>query len=103
MKTDTSEKGLEKLIVEAMVGQAAGEGPPPGEGISLIRERYGGTGGIPGQAEDYDREFCVDLPSSAPSFTPLSRKLPKPSISPTIARPGVNFWPDSRERSRSAV
>lgn len=49
MKTDTSEKGLEKLIVEAMVGQAAGEGPPPGEGISLIRERYGGTGWIPGQ------------------------------------------------------
>jgi len=62
VKTDTSEKGLEKLIVEAMVGQAAGEGPPPGEGISLIRERYGGTGWIPGQAEDYDREFCVDLP-----------------------------------------
>lgn len=62
MKTDTSEKGLESLIVAAMVGQAADEAPPPDGGIGLIRERYGGTGWIPGQAEDYDREFCVDLP-----------------------------------------
>ncbi|CBK41627.1 putative Type I restriction system, restriction protein HsdR [Nitrospira defluvii] len=62
MKTDTSEKGLESLIVEAMVGRASGEAPPTGEGISLIRERYGGTGWILGRAEDYDREFCVDLP-----------------------------------------
>ncbi|MDF0651891.1 MAG: type I restriction endonuclease subunit R [Nitrospira sp.] len=62
MSTDTSEKGLESLIVTAMTGQASGEPPPPGESISLIRERYGGTGWIPGQAQDYDREFCVDLP-----------------------------------------
>lgn len=62
MTTDTSEKGLESLIVTAMVGRASGESPLPGESISLIRERYGGTGWIPGQAEDYDREFCVDLP-----------------------------------------
>lgn len=44
------------------MGRASGEAPPPGEGVSLIRERYGGTGWILGQAEDYDREFCVDLP-----------------------------------------
>lgn len=61
MKTDTSERGLENLIVEAMVGRAAGDAPPSGEGISLIRERYGGTGWLLGQADDYDREFCVDL------------------------------------------
>ncbi len=61
VKTDTSERGLENLIVEAMVGRASGDAPLPGEGISLIRERYGGTGWILGQAEDYDREFCVDL------------------------------------------
>jgi type I restriction enzyme, R subunit len=62
VKTATSERGLENLIVEAMVGRASGEAPPPGEGISLIRERYGGTGWLLGQAEDYDREFCIDLP-----------------------------------------
>lgn len=62
MKTDTSEKGLESFMVEAMVGRASAEAPPTGEGISLIRERYGGTGWILGRAEAYDREFCVDLP-----------------------------------------
>ncbi|MBS0181846.1 MAG: type I restriction endonuclease subunit R [Nitrospira sp.] len=62
MNIDTSEKGLESLIVAAMVGQAAGGPPPLDEGVSLIRERYGGTGWILGQTEDYDREFCVDLP-----------------------------------------
>ena len=61
MKTDTSEKGLESLIVAAMTGQSSSEPPPPGEGIGLIRPRYGGTGWIPGQAEDYEREFCIDL------------------------------------------
>ncbi len=60
--TDTSEKGLESLIVAAMAGQVSGQPPPPGEGIGLVRERYGGTGWIVGQAEDYDQEFCLDLP-----------------------------------------
>ena len=62
MKSDTSEKGLESLIVAAMTGRTSSEPPPPGEGIGLIRARYGGTGWILGQAQDYDREFCVDLP-----------------------------------------
>ena len=62
MKTDTSEKGLESLIVEAMTGRPSSEPPPPGEGIGLIRVRYGGTGWILGQAQDYEREFCIDLP-----------------------------------------
>jgi type I restriction enzyme, R subunit len=62
VKTDTSEKGLESLIVAAMTGQPSSEPPTPGESIGLIRVRYGGTGWILGQAQDYDREFCVDLP-----------------------------------------
>ena len=62
MKSDTSEKGLESLIVAAMTGQPSSEPPPSGEGIGLIRARYGGTGWILGQAQDYDREFCIDLP-----------------------------------------
>ena len=39
MTTDTSEKGLEPLIVRAMTG----------------------TEWITGSPEDYDREYCVDL------------------------------------------
>ena len=46
MKSDTSEKGLESLIVAAMTGQPSSEPPPSGEGIGLIRARYGGTGGF---------------------------------------------------------
>jgi len=62
VSTDTSEKGLERLIVAAMTGRPSSEPPPSGEGIGLIRARYGGTGWILGQAQDYDREFCIDLP-----------------------------------------
>jgi type I restriction enzyme, R subunit len=62
VKSDTSEKGLESLIVAAMTGRPSSEPPPPGEGIGLIRARYGGTGWILGQVQDYEREFCVDLP-----------------------------------------
>jgi type I restriction enzyme R subunit len=61
VKSDTSEKGLESLIVAAMTGRPSSEPPPPGEGIGLIRVWYGGTGWILGQAQDYEREFCVDL------------------------------------------
>ena len=41
VKTDTSERGLENLIVEAMVGRASGEAPPTDEGISsLLKNSY---------------------------------------------------------------
>ena len=61
MKIDTSEKGLERLIVAAMTGRAVGEVPPSGEGIALRRARYGGTGWMLGLSTDYDREYAVDL------------------------------------------
>lgn len=59
MSTDTSEKGLESLIVTAMTGRpwpeplAATAGEPPAA--------YGGTGWLNGRPEDYNREWCVDL------------------------------------------
>ena len=60
MKTDTSEKGLERLIVQAMTGRSAAV--PTQEGVSLERlETYGGTGWILGSARDYDREYAADL------------------------------------------
>ena len=75
MKTDTSEKGLESLIIAAMTGQPSSEPPPSGEGIGLIRERYGGTGWCPGQAQDYEREFCVDLPQLRTFLTATQPKV----------------------------
>ncbi len=50
MTTDTSERGLERLIYTARAGHP-GE-PPAG---------YGGVGWSGGNFHDYDREYCVDL------------------------------------------
>ena len=58
MTTDTSEKGLESLICEALTGAAC---DPPQD--SMVRERPSsyGAGWICGDTQDYDREFCIDL------------------------------------------
>ncbi len=61
MTTDTSERGLERLICTALTGEAG----DPGTALpaSQVRERPAtyGAGWIGGRAEDYEREYCVDL------------------------------------------
>ena len=59
MTTDTSEKGLERLICAALTG--ADCDPPQG---GMVRERPAGYGAgwICGDAQDYNREYCVGLP-----------------------------------------
>ena len=60
MTTDTSEKGLETLIMRHMTGSdglavppnMAAESPPP----------YGGSGYVAGSAKDYDRAHALDGP-----------------------------------------
>ena len=58
MTTDTTEKGLERLICIAMTGHPC----EPAHG-GAVAERPGtyGVGWIGGDREDYDREYCVDL------------------------------------------
>ena len=58
MTTDTSEKGLERLICAALTGAACD--PPQGGAIAERPSAYG-AGWICGDPQDYDREFCVDL------------------------------------------
>ena len=59
MNTDTSERGLERLICRTLTGHpcdspAAGTvGEPP--------TGYGGLGWTCGNPQDYNREYCVDL------------------------------------------
>ena len=60
MTTDTSEKGLEDLIVAAMTGQAT-SAPLPGPGTRDARAPFGSTGWLLGNSHDYDREYAVDL------------------------------------------
>ena len=60
MTTDTSELGLEELIVRAMTGRTdvlVPEHVATGTSVPIA----GGTGWLLGDADHYDREFCVDL------------------------------------------
>ena len=60
MTTDTSERGLERLICTALTGSPCDPGAVP---ANEVQEQPGadGTGWIGGSPEDYDREYCVDL------------------------------------------
>ena len=55
--TDTSEKGLEELIVAALTGKPAASVP----GAREDAVAYGGGGYIQGDPHDYDRDYAVDL------------------------------------------
>ena len=59
MKTDTTEKGLETLIMRHMTGV---DGLPSGApfGVGEAVPAYGGTGWFAGNSAAYDREFAVD-------------------------------------------
>ena len=59
MKTDTSERGLERLICTALVGHPCD--PVPENEIKRPAATYGGVGWIGGYSQHYDREYCVDL------------------------------------------
>ncbi len=58
MTTDTSEKGLERLICTALTGAAC---DPPQNGVIAERPSSYGAGWICGAPQDYDREHCLDL------------------------------------------
>jgi type I restriction enzyme R subunit len=60
MTTDTSEKGLETLIMRHMTGEDCLAVAP-----KMVAERsppYGGTGYTAGSAKDYDRAHALDVP-----------------------------------------
>ena len=59
MTTDTSERGLERLICKALTGHPCD--PPSGRSVGEPPAAYGGVGWSPGNHHDYDREYCVDL------------------------------------------
>ena len=59
MTTDTSERGLERVICTALTGAPCVPGVP----ANRVQQRPAtyAAGWICGAAEDYDREYCVDL------------------------------------------
>ena len=58
MTTDTSEKGLEDLILAHMTGSAPVDAS---DGFASPSALYGSAGWKLGDWHDYDREYCVDL------------------------------------------
>ena len=57
--TDTSERGLERLICTALAGHPCE--PPAAGAVAEPPVGYGGAGWSGGSYLDYDREWCVDL------------------------------------------
>src|SRR5262245_489808 len=60
MTTDTSERGLERLICKALTGSACDPRVGPAEAVRERPAAYS-AGWICGAPEDYDLEYCVDL------------------------------------------
>ncbi len=58
MATDSTERGLERLICEVLTGDPCD--PPPSGTVGEPSPGYGGVGWSPGSGRDYDREYCVD-------------------------------------------
>ena len=58
-KSDTSERGLERLICTALTGHPCD--PPQGRTLGELTVGYGGVGWSGGNSHDYDREYCLDL------------------------------------------
>ena len=59
MTTDTSERGLERLICKALTGHPCD--PPRENVVAEPPVGYGGVGWICGSPHDYNREYCVDI------------------------------------------
>lgn len=59
--TDTSERGLERLICTALTGSLCDPGTEAAADQVGERPAAYGVGWIPGTPTDYDREYCVDL------------------------------------------
>ena len=59
MTTDTSERGLERLICTALAGHPCE--PPTAGTVEEAPAGYGGVGWSSGNFHDYNREYCVDL------------------------------------------
>ncbi len=58
MSTDTTEKGLEDLIVKAMTGHAT---LPAQVGAAEEPVAYGGAGWMLGRSQDYAKDYAIDL------------------------------------------
>src|ERR1019366_2312917 len=102
MKTDTSEKGLEALIVTDMTGRAAA---PAGGGFSEAPEPFADLHNwILGDPKAYDRAWTADLVQLrafiSATQSPLLVAL---DLDHDSALPAKNSWPRCKARTESAA
>ena len=91
MKTDTTEKGLETLIMRHLTGaDGLASGEP--EILAEATPRQGGSGWLAGNAASYDREFAVDVEQL---FAFLSATQPEET-----AKLGIGDYRDRKGISR---
>ena len=93
MTTDTSERGLERLICTALAGHPCE--PPAANTVAEPPAGYGGVGWSGGSHLDYDREWCVDLVQLAAFLLRASRPTLAPVTSATArscARVLIAVW-----------
>ncbi|HEY5953774.1 MAG TPA: hypothetical protein VIT18_05385 [Terrimicrobiaceae bacterium] len=69
MPTDTTEKGLETLIMRHMTG-ADGLSSGASGIVAETAPKTGGSGWFAGHAASYDREFAVDVVQLSPFLSP---------------------------------
>ena len=84
MTTDTSERGLEGLICQALTGQPCD--PAAADAVAEPPANYGGVGWACGNPRDYDREYCVDLAQLA-SFLRVTQPATAESLDLTSSGP----------------
>ena len=77
MRTDTSERGLERLICTALTGHPCD--PPAGPTVGDPAEGFAGVGWSGGNPDDYNREFCVDRVQLA-AFLKSTQPAPAESL-----------------------
>ncbi len=103
MTTDTSERGLERLICTALTGAPCDAG---GTEPDVVRERPAvyGAGWICGDPSDYDREYCVDLAQLSAFLCATQPEVCRGARPRTRTAPrGASSWRACRARSPSAA
>ena len=100
--SDTSERGLERLICTALTGAPCDPASTSGKGFHERPATYGAgwTCGVPG---DYDREHCVDLVQLAAFLQETQPEAARRSTSARTGRRGASSWHGCRARSASAA
>ena len=75
--TDTSEKGLERLICISLTGHPCDPAPMSPGTVREDTPSYGGSGWVGGISDDYDREYYVDLAQLRAFLKATQPRLPE--------------------------